>query len=115
MEIIQNLGILISLGVSNADEWDAVLQKIWKQIQFLGAQWLNVARQVVLIKLVLSSLPVYMDFGLIAPKGIIHQIGVFLRKFLWKGGKNNEKLFDLVNLSTMCLPKIFDGLAIKDP
>jgi len=37
----------------------------------------------VLIKLVISSILVYMGSGLLAPKGIIHQIGGLLRKFLW--------------------------------
>ena len=38
-----------------------------------------------------------------------------IRKFLWQGGKVQNKKFHLVNWATIKAPKLKDGLGIRDP
>jgi hypothetical protein len=80
-----------------------------------GSRWLNLARRVVLIKYVLSNLPIYQFSTLLAPKGILKELAQFIHKFLWQGGKASHKKFHLLNWDTVTLPKKSGGLGIRDP
>jgi hypothetical protein len=71
--------------------------------------------QVVLIKYVLSALPMYQFSTLLAPKGILKAMGQLIRNFLWQGGNSNHKKLHLVNWETVTQPKNRGGLGIRDP
>jgi len=68
----------------------------------------------VLIKAVLTSIPIYQCSVLLAPKDIIAQIETLLRHFLWKGGKQNEKKLLLVSWEKISKPLLEGGLQIRD-
>ena len=68
-----------------------------------------------LVKEVLSSLPVYQASFLRAPKTIMDQFSKLIRDFLWKGGKGNQKKFHLVKWDNVKLPLADGGLQIRDP
>lgn len=80
-----------------------------------GGQWLNNVGKLILIKAILSSLPIYQASFLLAPKEIIEQISKVIRDFLWKGGKGNQRKFHLVNWDIIKHPKNKGGLQIRDP
>ena len=69
----------------------------------------------VLIKSILSTLPIFQFSSLLAPKGILKDLAQLIHKFLWQGGKSNHKKIHLVNWDTITLPKKSGGLEIKDP
>ena len=71
--------------------------KLKIRIQAWEAAWLNLAGKVTLLKSVLSSIPVYQNTILLAPKSFISKVDALLRIFLWEGGKNNERRLHLVS------------------
>ena len=80
-----------------SSHWFPLLDKIKARIQAWGAAWLNLARKLVLIKSILTSIPIYQSSILLAPSGVINKIESLLRRFLWKGGKHSENKLPLVS------------------
>jgi hypothetical protein len=71
--------------------------------------------RLILVKLVLSTLP-FFNTPLCYPDGSIkREIAQEIRKFLWEGGKSNNKIFHLVNWQVVRAPKSHGGLGVKDP
>lgn len=92
------LGVPIFRTSPKATDWAPLVDKFKKKILSWGAIWLNLAGKVVLIKYVLSSLPIYHCSILLAPAKILSSFDALLRKFLWQGGKNNGgKKFAIVS------------------
>jgi hypothetical protein len=85
-----------------------------KLIQW-GSQWLNPTGRVILIKYVLSTLPLYQCSTILAPKCIAKHISMKIRSFLWQGGKSNHKKFHLVNWNQVTSSKSHGGLGIREP
>jgi hypothetical protein len=75
----------------------SILKKIIVKLGQWGSQWLNPAGRVVLIKCVLSPLPLYISSAMLAPSGIMNQIAMNIQKELWLGGKYNSKKYHLAN------------------
>ena len=73
------------------------------------------AGKLVLIKSVLSSLPIFQSSLLLAPKSITVQIAKILRDFLRNGGKGNHNKIHLVNWETIKRPTSEGRLQIRDP
>ena len=69
----------------------------------------------ILIKAVLSSLPIFQFSVLLAPKSISAQIAKLLRDFLREGGKGNQKKMHLVSWEIIKRPISEGGLNIRDP
>jgi hypothetical protein len=68
---------------------------------------------VVLIKSVLSSLPVYFLSFFKAPAGIITKLESLFKQFLW-GGCEDERKFNWVSWDKVCRPLEEGGLGIRD-
>ena len=67
-----------------------------------------------LIKSVLSSMPIFQSAILVAPKGNLTKIKSLLRIFLWKGGKHNENMLHLISWGKRSKPIIEGGLQVRD-
>ena len=91
-----------------------LLDKLKLIIQAWGASWLNNAGKIILMKSVLISLPAYQNSILLAPKIFISKVDGLLRRFLWEGGKNNEKRLHLVNWDHIKKPFLEGGLQMRD-
>ena len=92
----------------------ASIGQIKKQNPRLGRKWLNKVGKVVLMNSVLTSLPIYQCFVLLAPKTITNKINEMLRHFLWEGGRNCEKKIHLVSWDKVMKPKMEGGLQIRN-
>ena len=79
-----------------------------------GGNWLNKAGKVILMNSVLISLPIFQCSMLLAPKTITAKINELLCRFLWEGGRNNEKKLHLVSWDKITRPKMEGGLQIRD-
>ena len=77
--------------------WMPLLDKLKFGIQAWGEAWLNLVGKVTLLKYVLISIPIYQNTILLAPKTFISKVDGLLRRFMWEGGKNNERRLHLVS------------------
>ena len=59
--------------------------------------WLTLAGKLVLLKSVLSNIPIYQSSILLAPSSVISKIETLFKNFLWEGGKGNLKKPHLVS------------------
>ena len=73
------------------------------------------AQKLILIKSLLSSLPIYQSSLLLAPKSIMDQISKLIKDLLWRGGKRNHNHMHLVKWEIVKRPVLDGGLKIKDP
>ena len=86
------LGIPICKIKITPANWEPIIDKI----QIWNANWLNLAGKTTLIKVVLNSMPIYQSSILLAPGSTIRKIEGLLNKFIWEGGKGNEKKIHLI-------------------
>jgi exonuclease III len=108
------LGLPIFRKRAYSRDWIPLLDKFKAKIQAWGFSWLNLAGKTVLIKSVLSSLPIFQFSVFLAPSGIIKKMEAFIRKFFWKGGNHNDRKIPLVSWEKICKPQIEGGLNFKD-
>jgi hypothetical protein len=66
------LGIPISLKTSSSQDWQKIIEKINMKFVQWGTQWINPTGRVILIKAVMSALPLY-QCSAIGSKGIINR------------------------------------------
>jgi len=71
------------------------------------------ARRVVLIKALLTTLPLYQYAVILALTSIHKQIELVIRVFLWQGGKVETKKLSLVKWGEVTEPYYKGGLAIR--
>jgi hypothetical protein len=84
-----------------------------KKISSSGANWLNLAEKVVLIKSVLASVPIYQNSLLLAPGFIIQKMEAMQRSFMWEGGKQTGRRLHLISWDKISKPLLGGGLNFK--
>ena len=113
-ESLKYLGIPIFNFVPRVAHWLPMLDKLKLCIQAWGATWLNLAGKVVLLKSVLTSLPLYQNSILLDPKTNTLKIDGLLRIFMWEGRRKNERKLHLVSWDKIKKPLLEGGLHIRD-
>lgn len=108
------LGIPICLKSLPNSAWNQVLEKLKNKMDHWGAFWLNLAGRTVLIKSVLSMLPIFQFSSLLAPQNVKNSISILLRCFIWEGGKTEKKKYHLIKWDIVKHPNESGGLGIKD-
>ena len=103
MESFQNwdsftyLGVPIFKSSIKTKNWNPIIEKLKAKIQKWGASWLTLAGKLVLLKYVMSNIPIYQSSILLAPSSVISKIETLFKNFLWEGGKGNLKNPHLVS------------------
>jgi ribonuclease HI len=108
------LGLPVTYKRPASKDWLPQLEKFKSKIQAWGYSWLNSAGKSVLIKSVLTSLPLFQFVGLLAPVTILKKMEEYIRRFFWKGGKQNENKIPLVSWETISKPVCEGGLNFKN-
>lgn len=67
-----------------------------------------------LIKSVLSSLPIFQFSTMLAPSNILKKMKEWIRRFFWKGGRQNDRKIPLVSWDKVAKPLLEEGLNFKD-
>jgi hypothetical protein len=108
------LGIPIFLKSLPNSAWNQTLDKFKNKLEQWGAIWLNLAGHTVLIKYVLSTLPIFQFSSLLAPQNVKSTISSLLWCFIWEGGKTDTNKFHLIKWDIVKHPKENGGLGIRD-
>jgi hypothetical protein len=92
--------------------WDPVIYRIKSRLSEWNSRSLSYGGRLILLKSVLSSLPVYALSFFRAPAGIISSIESILINFFWGGGEDNRKIA-WVDWNSICLSKEVGGLGVR--
>ncbi|XP_050238489.1 uncharacterized protein LOC126687979 [Mercurialis annua] len=79
---ITYLGLPLSIKKLNVEQWDPIIHSFSTQLSSWRGSLLSPTGRLVLIKSVLSSLPVYYMCSFCAPPSVISYLEKFMRKFL---------------------------------
>eukprot|EP00253_Pinus_taeda_P007045 PITA_07045 len=109
------LGLPLAKEAIKTEVWVKLVEKLRGKLQSWGVYWLNLAGRTILIKAILSALPIYQFATIIAPASIHKHMELIIRSFLWKGGKQDTKKFNLVKWEKVTLPLEKGGLGIRIP
>jgi hypothetical protein len=102
------LGLPIGGNPKRLVFWDPVLTRLKNRLSGWKSHFLSFGGRLVLLKSVLTSLPVYVFSFFKAPSGIISSIESLLIKFFWGGSEDYRKI-SWVNWKTICLRKEYEG------
>jgi hypothetical protein len=92
--------------------WDPVVHTIKSRLSGWQSRFLSFGGRLVLLKSVLTSLPVYAISFFKTPSGIISIIESIFNKFFWGGGEDNRKI-SWIAWSYICLRKESGGLGVR--
>jgi hypothetical protein len=91
-----------------------LIERIKTRINSWGANWLNLAGKVVLIKVVLANTPIYQCSLLLAPRAVIQKIEMMIRHFLWEGGKQTGRKLHLISWGKVAKIFLEGGLQLRN-
>jgi len=106
------LGFFIGGYPSRLAFWDPVLNTIKSRLSGWQSCFLSFGGRLVLLKSVLTSLPVYALSFFKAPSGIISIIESIFNKKIWGGSEENKKI-SWIAWSSICLCKEYGGLGVR--
>jgi hypothetical protein len=92
--------------------WDPVVTRLKTRLSGWKSRFLSFGGRLVLLKSVLTSLPVYALSFFKAPSGIISSIESLLIKFFWGGCEDSRKIA-WVTWKSICLRKEYGGLGVR--
>ena len=93
--------------------WDTIEERFRKRLASCKRQYISKGGRLKLIRINLSSLPIYFLSLLRMPKLVCSRLEKIQRDFLWGGG-NLELKPHLVNWKTVCFEKNKGGLGVKN-
>ena len=79
----------------------------------MGSYLVKPGGEVVMLKSILTSLPIYQNSILLAPKANTLKIDGFLRRFLWKGRRKNKRNLHSVRWDKIKKLLLEEGLHIR--
>ncbi|CAJ2667239.1 unnamed protein product [Trifolium pratense] len=106
------LGLPIGGDSRRLGFWKSMLERLKNRLSGWKSRFLSFGGRLVLIKSVLTSLPVYALSFFKAPSGIISSIESLLINFFW-GGCEDFRKTAWVNWKTICLRKEYGGLGVR--
>ena len=94
--------------------FQGLLDKIAKKLAAWKARWITLAGRTVLVRFVLSAMPIFQLISVKQPKWFIKQIDKMRRAFLWVGSDAVSGGKCLIKRSQVCSPLELGGLGIPD-
>jgi hypothetical protein len=107
------LGLPVGANPRRVSTWEPVIDKVKKRLSRWRSKNLSMGGRLVLLRSVLSAIPVsYLSFFK-APSGIVSKLESLFKQFLW-GGSEDSKKVNWVKWDKVCLDKEHGGLGIKN-
>ncbi|GAU31515.1 hypothetical protein TSUD_332900 [Trifolium subterraneum] len=106
------LGLPIGGDPRRLGFWEPVLTRIQNRLSGWKSCFLSFGGRLVLLKSVLTSMPVYALSFFKAPSGIISSINSILIKFFWGGSEDTRKI-SWISWKDICSSKEHGGLGVR--
>ncbi|KAJ4769074.1 RNA-directed DNA polymerase (reverse transcriptase)-related family protein [Rhynchospora pubera] len=107
------LGVSLSGRTSARKTGQMLLERMWSKLAGWKCSMLSHAGRLVLIKSVLTSLPVYYMHTVRIPKGLIDQMMSLIAKFFW-GKIDKSRYMSFISWKKVCTKIEEGGLGVKD-
>ena len=92
--------------------WDPIVNRIKSRPSGWNSRFFSFGGRLILLKAVMTSLPVYALSFFKAPSGIICSIESLLNKFFWGGSEDCRKI-TWIGWNTLCSKKELGGLGVR--
>lgn len=109
---ITYLGAPLVRGRINSAAFDGVLAKVRKRLFHWSSKLLSMGGKIILIRHVLSSIPIYLLQVLQPPKAVLIALGRLCNAFLWDH-KLNDKRVHWSAWERLCFPQEEGGLGFR--
>nr|ABN05720.1 RNA-directed DNA polymerase (Reverse transcriptase) [Medicago truncatula] len=106
------LGLPIGGNPRRLSFWEPVVHRIKSRLSSWQSRFLSFGGRLILVKSVLSALPVYALSFFKAPAGTISSIDSILSKFFWGGSEDLRKI-SWVGWQRVCKRKEYGGLGVR--
>ncbi|MCH79282.1 cysteine-rich receptor-like protein kinase [Trifolium medium] len=106
------LGLPIGGDPRRLSFWEPVVSRVQSRLSGWKSRFLSFGGRLILLKSVLTSLPVYALSFFKAPSGTISSIESLLINFFW-GGSEDIRKTSWISWKTICLPKEYGGLGVR--
>ena len=106
------LGVPLFLGSSRKTHFSKLLEALHARITGWKTKFLSFAGRLVLVRQVLSSMPIHLALSIPIPIKVCHSIEKLFRNFLWSANPNQTKR-NLIKWKVVCLPKEEGGLGLR--
>ncbi|CAN1256031.1 Putative ribonuclease H protein At1g65750 [Linum perenne] len=107
------LGLPLGSRAKTKEIWGPVIETFRNRLQGWKARLLSLGGRLVLLKSVLSNLPIYFLSILKAPSSVISKLEAIQNRFLW-GGTDEIRKIHLVNWNMVKTPISRGGLGVLD-
>ncbi|MCH79613.1 cysteine-rich receptor-like protein kinase, partial [Trifolium medium] len=106
------LGLAIGGDPRRLAFWNPVLTRIKAKLSGWKSRFLSYGGRLILLKSVLTYLPVYALSFFKAPPGIISSIEALLNNFFWGGSEDHRKV-SWIRWKNVCLGNEYGGLGVR--
>ena len=106
------LGALLGSSPSSLKFWEPLLRKIKAKIISIDASSISIAGRTVILQAVIDNLPSYWMNLFKIPEGVLKQVELIRRRFLWGYKQNSTRKLHLLAWNKICKPRSKGGLGI---
>ncbi|XP_057846082.2 uncharacterized protein LOC131055615 [Cryptomeria japonica] len=106
------LGVPLFSGSAKTALWEDLISKYRQRVDAWKHKWPSLSGRIQLIKVVLSTMPIYAMFVLKLSSKAIQALESFLKKFLWEGAKQ-IKIIPLISWDVACSLKEEGGVGLR--
>ncbi|GMJ14282.1 hypothetical protein HRI_005097400 [Hibiscus trionum] len=106
------LGLPLGIVRNSLKIWVPVVEKVKKRLTSWRSRLLSFSGRLVLVKAVLSNLPIYYMSLFKLPVSICKQINRLINNFLWGGAEKRSIVW--IGWKELCKPKVNGGLGLVD-
>ncbi|CAA0843315.1 Ribonuclease H-like superfamily protein [Striga hermonthica] len=108
------LGLPLGIGASKIENFQFVVEVVRERICSWKNHFLSTAGKEVLVKHVLSALPVFVMSCFVIPISVCKEVCRLMARFWWQKGDNNGKGMHWLSWDNLAIPKDEGGLGFKD-
>lgn len=109
---VKYLGLPLGARFKSKAVWEPVVERVQKRLASWKGKFLSKGGKLVLMKSVISSMPLYFLSLVQAPTSIIQWLEKIRRDFLWEDFEGSPK-FHLMNWNQVCKPLDKGGLGVR--